>query len=96
MAHVTVQQALQYVADHPVPAHDNLLELPVWELVSRELFEIANRPDVKVRGSMVRATKAQRVIFDRLVGVRKPGTKPVSSKAEEIEFVDLTQGVISV
>lgn len=96
MAHTTVRQALQFVADHPAPATDVMLELPVWELISRTLYDIANNPDAKVRGSMARATRAQKVLFDRLVGTRRPGTNPVALKTEEIEFVDLTQGVLTI
>lgn len=96
MAHVNIRQALQFVADHPEPATDVMLDLPVWELVSRELFYIANNPNVKVRGSMAKSTRAQKMILDRLVGTRRNGTNPVSTKIDTIDFVDLTQGVITV
>lgn len=96
MGHMTIPAALQYVADHPVPATDAVIDMPVWEIAARTLFDIANNPDAKVRGSMVRATKAQKIILDRMVGVRKAGTAPVSTTAVEIDFVDLTQGVIEV
>lgn len=94
MANVSVRQALQYVADHPVPATDELVELPAWEHIARALFVIANSPDAKVRGSMVRATKAQKLILDRMVGLRAAGTNPAAIKNVEVEFVDLTQGVL--
>lgn len=96
MAHTTIRQALQFVADHPTPATDAVVEMPVWELVSRALYDIANSPDAKVRGSMARATRAQKMLFDRLTGTRRAGTNPVSLKTEEIEFIDLTQGVLTI
>lgn len=96
MKPVSVQQALQYVADHPAPATDDLVGMPIWELVSRTLFEIANSPDARVRGSLARTTRSQRMILDRLVGRRAAGTRPVTKQREqEIDFVDLTAKVIS-
>jgi len=92
----TIPEALQFVADHPQPSSDNALLMPAWEHVSRSLFEIANSPNPKVKGSMARATKAQKIILDRLVGRRRPGTHPAQSKSDEIEFVDLTQAVIQL
>ena len=92
----TIPEALQYVADHPQPSSDNALLMPAWEHVSRSLFEIANSPNPKVRGSMARATKAQKISLDRLVGRRRPGTHPAQSRTDEIEFVDLTQAVIQL
>jgi len=92
---ISVQQALQFVADHPVPATDVVLDLPVFELVARSLFEIANGPDARVRGSLARTTRAQRMILDRLVGRRAAGTHPATKKrGDEVEYVDLTVGVI--
>lgn len=91
---VTIAQALQRVADHPEPATDNWLELPVHELVCRRLFDIANNPDVQVAGSMTASLKAQKIILNRLVGTRRPGTHPVSSEKASVEFMDLTAGVL--
>lgn len=88
---VTVQQALQYVADNPIPATDETVQLPVWELASRTLFEIANHPDASVRGAMTRANKARRMIFDRLVGKRRAGSHPATKTKSELKFVDLTE-----
>lgn len=90
MKHVTVQQALQYVADNPDLATDEVTQLPVWELVSRSLYEIANKPDASVRGSLTRANKARKMILDRLVGKRRPGSHPATRQETPIEFVDLT------
>lgn len=94
MAHVTIQQALQRVADHPDLSTAAPLDAPVHELVARTLFKIANSPDQRVRGSLARATKAQKMILDRLVGTRRPGSHPAAYRDNKIEFVDLTQGVI--
>ena len=41
---------------------------------------------------MARATKAQKLIFNRLVGTRRPGTHPVARQNGGIEFLDLTKG----
>lgn len=92
--HKTIAEALQYVADHPQPSTSITIDMPVWELVSRKVFDVANHPDKRVRGSMSRATRAQRLIYDRLVGRRRPGTHPAQVKTDEIDFVDLTVGVL--
>jgi hypothetical protein len=86
---VTVRQALQQVADYPVPLTDEVIQAPVHELVARTLFDIANRPDAGVRGSMGRANKARRMILDRLVGRRRPGSHPATRTETTIDFVDL-------
>lgn len=93
MAHTTIHQALKRVADNPEPTTDVLLDIPTHELVARTLFEIANTPDAKVRGSMARATKAQKIILNRLVGTRRPGSHPVARKNDQLEFADLTLGL---
>ena len=94
MGKVSIPQALQYVADNPVPNTDVTLDLPAHELVARTLFEIANNPDERVRGSIARATKAQKIIFNRLVGTRRPGSHPAHRDKTGVEFRDLTAGVI--
>lgn len=96
MATKTVGEALKHVADHPDPGPTAPIDKPMHELIARTLFEIANSPDAKVRGSMARATKAQKIIFDRLVGTRRPGSRPAARKDESIEFVDLTAGVLEL
>lgn len=88
---VTVQRALQMVADRPGFDPERTLETPVHELVCRELFRIANHPDGTVRGSMTRANKARRMIFDRLVGKRMTGTAPAQRSNERVELIDLTK-----
>lgn len=91
--HKTVREALQFVADHP-ELRTAPIDTPVWELVPRILFDIANNPDAKVRGSMARATRAQKMIADRLVGRRRPGTHPAVAQRNEVTFRDLTEGAI--
>ena len=90
----SVQEALQWVADHPPTALDPDVDTPAWELVGQTLFHIANTPNPRVRGSMGRATTAQKMIADRLTGRRRPGTHPAQVEVEEIDFADLTKGVI--
>ena len=90
----TIPEALQYVADHPDPGDVAPIDTPMYELIGRTLFKIANSPDARVRGSMARATKAQKIILDRLVGTRRPGSHPAARKDESLEFVDLTAGVL--
>jgi hypothetical protein len=76
MKPVSIRQALQHVADYPEPVDDVVLNMPVHECVARALFDIANRPDQSVRGSMSRANKARKMIMDRLAGKRRwtPGS----------------------
>jgi hypothetical protein len=87
---VTIRQALQQVADNPTLKTDMLLDLPVYELVSRSLFEIANGAQLSERGSLNRANIARNMIFNRLVGRRRAGSHPATQVKVEIEFVNLT------
>ena len=89
---VTIRQALQQVADYPTMVDDDMLNKPVYELVSRTLYDIANRPDANVRGSMGRANKARKLILDRLVGRRRAGSHPATGEVTQIDFIDLTGG----
>lgn len=89
---VTIRQALQRVAENPEVSTDEMLQLPVHELVSRTLFEIANKPDAQVRGSMARSNRARRMILDRLDGRRRAGSHPATRTVETLEFADLTGG----
>lgn len=90
MKHTTIRQALQNVADNPVMETDEIINVHVHELVARALFEISNRPDAAVRGSMARANKARKMILDRLVGKRRAGSHPATKVELPIEFEDLT------
>lgn len=94
MAEVSVRAALQHVADHPILDTDVLLDVRVHELLARTVFEVANNPDEKVRGGLSRANRARRMLMDRLVGKRRPGTAPAAKTEDEIEFVDLTAGAL--
>ena len=86
----TVREALQYVDRHPEWPTTPRLDMPVWELVARNLFDIANNPDSRVVGSINKSTRAQRIILDRLTGTRRVGTHPAVRNSKQIDFVDLT------
>lgn len=90
----TVRQALQYVADYPVPVTDDQLVMPVNELVARTLFDIANKPNAEDRGSMRRANRARKMIFDRLAGKRRAGTAPARGTRTSLTISDLTGGAL--
>ena len=95
MGQVTVQQALQKAAD--TWQDDRELDwtmAPVHHLVALTLFDIANGGSTKERGSIGRATKAQKIILNRMVGLRRPGSRPISKTSDGIEFVDLTAGAL--
>jgi hypothetical protein len=87
---VTVKQSLQQVADHPNMDTDDLLNMKVYELVARSLFEIANGANLKSRGSMTRANLARQMILMRMVGRRRAGSHPATNTKVKLEFVDLT------
>lgn len=90
IAHRTVKEALEYVSKHPVPTRVPI-EMPVWELVSRQLFEAAHQVGGNAV-SMKRSVAAQKIIFDRLAGKRRPGTHPATSKVKrELKVLDLTK-----
>jgi hypothetical protein len=89
MKHTTIRQALQNVADNPVMETDEVINVHVHELVARALFEVANRPDASVRGSLARANKARQMILNRLVGKRRAGSHPATRTEVPIEFLDL-------
>lgn len=89
----SVREAMAYAADHQVPDADPI-DTPMWHLLCLQLFEVANNPQVKVRGSLNRATRAQRMILDRMVGRRRAGTHPVEAGKKQVDFVDLTAGLI--
>lgn len=90
MRHTTIRQALQHVADNPVMDTDEMLVIPVHELVCRTLFEIANSPMTGKRGAGSRANAARTLIFDRMVGRRQPGSHPATRTRAVVQFADLT------
>jgi hypothetical protein len=95
MTGTSIRQALQNVANYPNPLNDDQLNWPVHEHVARALYEIANSPQGGVRGSMARANKARKLIFDRMDGKRRTGTRPPVRQNSAINFIDLTGGEIS-
>ena len=92
---VTIQQALTKVSEKWESARDmDLIGTPVYELIGFTLFDIANSGDVRVRGSIRRSTRAQKIIMNRMVGLRRPGSRPVTRENDGLEFVDLTMGLL--
>ena len=92
---VTIQQALTRVSEKWEAARDmDMIGTPVYELIGFTLFDIANSGDVRVRGSIRRSTRAQKIIMNRMVGLRRPGSRPITRENDGLEFVDLTMGVI--
>lgn len=90
MKHTTIKAALERVADKPHMSTDDMLSLPVHELVCRTLFEIANSPTASERGSMTRANTARTLIFNRMVGRRRTATAPAVRNETAISIEDLT------
>jgi len=93
MAHVTIRQALEQVAESPALRSDNLLVMPVYEAVARKLYQISGNPSGTFRGQQ-RAVRAHKIIANRLAGLRMAGTLPVHEEPDEIEFLDLTGGTL--
>ena len=92
---VTIQQALTRVSEKWESARDmDMIATPVYELIGFTLFDIANSGDARIRGSIRRSTRAQKIIMNRMVGLRRPGSRPITRENDGLEFVDLTVGVI--
>ena len=92
---VTIQQALTKVSEKWEAARDmDIIGTPVYELIGFTLFDIANSGDARIRGSIRRSTRAQKIIMNRMVGLRRPGSRPINRENDGLEFVDLTKGVI--
>ena len=92
---VTIQQALTRVSEKWESARDmDIIGTPVYELIGFTLFDIANSGDARIRGSIRRSTRAQKIIMNRMVGLRRPGSRPITRENDGLEFVDLTVGVI--
>lgn len=94
MASVSVRRALEIVSRNYSVNREITIDRPVYELVGQALFDIANNPDPKVPGAMTRASRAQRLILNRMVGTRRPGTHPAARATSELEFADLTEAVL--
>jgi hypothetical protein len=95
MRKLTVREALQHVADYPQPVDDEVIRMHTGELIARTLYDIANKPDANVRGSMARANKARRLIMNYLAGRRRVGTAPHVKQVVSLKMNDLTGGEIS-
>ena len=92
---MTIQQALTRVSEKWESARDmDMIATPVYELIGFTLFDIANSGDARIRGSIRRSTRAQKIIMNRMVGLRRPGSRPITRENDGLEFVDLTVGVI--
>lgn len=89
MKHIPIQKALEQLSNTGLD-QELTLESPTHQHIAHALFTIANSPNPKVRGARARATRAQRLILDRMVGLRKPGSHPAQLKNDEIQFVNLT------
>lgn len=87
---VTIQQALQMVANNPTLDTDDLLNTPVHDLVCRTLFEIANGVRTNEPRSLSKANVARKMIFDRMAGRRRAGSHPATKQTVAITFADLT------
>lgn len=92
--HKTVREALAYVTAHPEWSTAAPVDAPVWEHVARALFDISLSGDMRVVGSMNRATRAQKIILDRTTGTRRAGTHPAQRSKVQIQFQDMTGGEI--
>ena len=92
MAYITIRQALQRFVDNPPVNPEITIDGFIHDLVPLVLYDIALNPDIRVRGGLARAARAQKMIFDRKDGTRKPGSRPVSLKKISVEFHDLTDG----
>ena len=92
--HKTIRQALSYVDRHPEWPDISRLDMPIWELVARNLFEHANFPNPKVPGALARATRAQKIILERLTGTRRMGTNPAVRNSKNLILKDLTGGAL--
>ena len=93
MPHISIKTALEQVAANPALKSDNLLIMPVYEAVARKLYDISRNPSGTFRGQQ-RAVRAQKLIANRLAGLRGAGTLPVHEEPDEIEFLDLTGGAL--
>jgi hypothetical protein len=92
---VSIKKAMQYVTNHPEMQDDDLISLPVHELIVRTLFEIANSPKADDGKSMKQANIARDMIFNRMVGRRRAGSHPATGQQIEIRFEDLTGGELT-
>lgn len=95
MRKMTVREALQHVADYPQPVSDDVVTMHTGELIARTLYDLANKPDANVRGSLGRANRARRLIMNYLAGRRRAGTQPHVKRQEQLQMHDLTGGEVT-
>ena len=91
--HKTVAQALRAVErnpDWPDERIQSRLDMPVSEMIARNLFDIALHPDASNKASMQRCLRAQRIIMDRLTGTRQMGTHPAVRNQKKVQILDMT------
>lgn len=91
--HKSVNEALSTYSRNP-EAYTVPIETPMWFLISQVLFETATSPNPKIKMSLNRASRAQKIIADRLSGTRRPGSHPAVVKNTRIGFIDLTAGAL--
>ena len=91
--HKTVRQALQAVESSPDWPNDDVqarFDMPVWEMVARNLFDIANRPNPDSVAATNRALRAQKIIMNRLTGTRRMGTNPAVRNQRQVKILDMS------
>lgn len=87
--HKSVREALEYVSRHQTPEKPPI-EMPIWELVARHLFEKAQ----VVGGSRAEAKDAHaaaKIILDRTAGKRRTGTHPAQATKKKVVIADFTK-----
>ena len=58
----SVQESLEYVAQHPPQGFEPTVDMPVWEVMGQLLYLIANSGNPRNKGSVARTTRAQKMI----------------------------------
>jgi len=89
--HKSIREALDYVAKNPEWPDISRLEMPVWEVIARNLYDMATSAD-KDRRAVNKRIRAQKIILNRYTGTRRTGTAPAVRNAKEVILHDLTAG----
>lgn len=87
--HKSVQEAIEYVARHP-DSSDIPLVMPIWELVARQLYAQATVVTDNPR-QLKKVSAAQKILAERKVGRRRPGSAPAVKKETRIVVADFTK-----
>jgi len=82
---------MEFVSRNPEWPDTPRLDMPVWELITRNLFDISQSEDMS-KGIMIKRTRAQKVILNRMTGTRRTGTAPAIRNAKEVIIYDLAAG----